>query len=172
MQFPKPGRKRKGRGQGTRRDPAVKRSAQHRDGGCLLGLFLEEAHKCLPGYVAHHIKTFGRDPRNDVLENLICVCNYHHRRAQEYFIPEITQQGALYHFYGYGPPEHITNLLDAIKWAAHEVGYRAEFYLMPGGVSCKFMSTLRRRKKDYTWEQTEMMERDVFLRDIKIFLSR
>lgn len=106
-----------------------------------------------------------------MLENLICTCAYHHQRAQEYFIPEITQQGALYHFYGYGPPEHTVKLLDEIKWAATDVGYRVEFYLMPGGLSCKFSSLTRRRKQDYTWAHIEWIERDVFLQGIKIFLS-
>jgi hypothetical protein len=135
-------------------------------------LFREETPKCVPGYVPHHIKTFGSDPRNDVLENLICVCEYHHRRAQEHFISVIELQGILYHFYRYGPPEHITELLDDLREAAHLSGYTSVFKLMPGGLHCKFVGMWRVRTKDYTWAQTEMMERDALTRDLKIHLSR
>ena len=163
---PKPGPKRRGRK--PRRSKTLAQSARNRDGGCLIGLFLGDTRKCIPGFDPHHIKPYGADPHNDVLENMICACRYHHQRAQAHFIPQITQQGILYHFYRYGPDDHIVEFLDDVRWKSSDAGYTTVFYLLPGGLNIKFIGTFRRFERNYTWKQTGMMEREVFLRDLTI----
>lgn len=144
---PKPTKKRRGRS--VRRDPKIAEVARKRDGTCLAGLFLKDG--CVPGFEPHHITKFGRDPRLDVLENLICLCRRHHQMAENHLIAPITLQGILYHFYGYGPSEHIVGILDGIKEIASDHGMRVRFWLNPEVFHAQFIGTFGQLRYSWAW---------------------
>lgn len=148
---PKPGPKRKGRA--VRRDKSVAEAARRRDGCCLYGLLFRDG--CVPGYAPHHITSFGSDPTQDVLENLICLCQKHHDEAGARRIPDIVLRGVLYHFYGYGPKEDVVAILDDMKKSASEYGLTSIFDLNPKTLTLQAVGFVSRFVKEYSW--TEVM---------------
>jgi hypothetical protein len=148
---PKPGPKRKGRA--VRRNKEVAEAARRRDGACLYGILYRDG--CVPGYAPHHITSFGSDPTQDVLENLICLCQKHHDMAGAREIPDITLRGILYHFYGYGPKEEVVAVLDDMKKSAGEYGLTSIFELEPRKLIFKAVGFVSRFSREYSW--TEVM---------------
>lgn len=149
---PKPGPKRKGRA--VRRDKEIAESARNRDGACLYGLVYRDG--CVPGYAPHHITSFGSDPTQDVLENLICLCQKHHDMAGARKIADVTLRGILYHFYGYGPREDIAGILDEMKKAASEYGLTTIFELVPEKINLNAVGFVSRFQRSYTWNEIMM----------------
>lgn len=82
-------------------DDTAKQRARLRDGACLYGLFRKDG-RCVEGIDPHHIQTVGSGG-DDTLENLICLCRYHHQLAQTYVIEprELRELLTLYYDYLY-----------------------------------------------------------------------
>jgi hypothetical protein len=146
---PKPKPHRKGRA--VRRDKSVAESARRRDSTCLYGLLYRDG--CVPGYAPHHIVSFGSDPRQDVLENLICLCQKHHDMAGAHVIPAIKLRGILYHFYGYGLEESTGEVLDEMKKAAYEYGLTPLFELDNEMLNFKAVGFVSRFVRSYGWSE-------------------
>ena len=163
--FPKPRPKRKGRA--VRRDKSVAQAARDRDGTCLYGLLYQDG--CVGMLAPHHIVSFGSDPRQDVLENLIVLCKKHHNQAEAHTIPSITLQGVLYHFYGYGPDEHKLVILDDMRKTAAEQGLTSVFKISPEIVEIKSVGFTSRFRRRYAWDFMESPEfRQTFEAEIGI----
>lgn len=146
---PKPKKKRRGRA--VRRDRGVAQAARDRDGCCLYGLIYRDG--CVPGYDPHHIVSFGSDPRQDVLENIICLCRKHHNEAEARAIPAIKLQGLLYHFYGYGPREDMVVVLNEMRKTAGEYGLTSVFELDNLEIRFSAVGFVSRFAKSYSWEE-------------------
>lgn len=146
---PKPKKKRKGRA--VRRDRGVAQAARDRDGYCLYGLLYRDG--CVTGYAPHHITSFGSDPRGDVLENLVCLCQKHHNDAEARIIPAIKLRGILYHFYGYGPDEDKIAVLDEMRKIAGEYGLTPVFELDNTEIRFNAVGFISRFAKVYEWTE-------------------
>jgi len=146
---PKPKPKRKGRA--VRRNKSVAQMARDRDGTCLYGLLWRTG--CIGIISPHHIVSFGSDPRQDVLENLVCLCKKHHDEAEARVIPAIVLQGLLYHFYGYGPTEDVIVVLDDMKRVSGEYGMTPVFALLPDMLGVRAVGFASRFAKNYQWDE-------------------
>ena len=151
---PKPKKKRKGRA--VRRNKSVAQAVRERDGACLYGLLYQDG--CVGMLSPHHIVSFGSDPRQDVLENLIVLCKKHHNQAEAHTIPSITLKGILYHFYGYGPDKPELAILDNIRKIASEHGLTSVFKISPDMVEIKCVGFVSRFHRRYSWEFMESQE--------------
>ena len=147
--FPKPKPKRKGRA--VRRDKSVAQAARDRDGACLYGLLYQDG--CVGMLAPHHIVSFGSDPRQDVLENLIVLCKKHHNEAEAHTIHAITLRGILYHFYGYGPEEHDLVILDEMRKLAADYGMTSVFIMNQDMVQINCIGFVNRFSRMLTWNQ-------------------
>jgi hypothetical protein len=87
-----------------------------------------------------------------VLENIVCLCRKHHQDAEAHRISPITLQGVLYHFYGYGPPDHIKTVLDNMRKTANEYGLTSVFELGKW-VDFKAIGFVSRFSKSYRWDE-------------------
>ena len=148
---PKPKKKRKGRA--VRRDKSVAQTARDRDGTCLYGLLYQDG--CVGMLSPHHIVSFGSDPRQDVLENLIVLCKKHHNQAEAREIHAITLRGVLYHFYGYGPEERRLTILDNTRKLISEHGLTSVFKISPNMVDIRSVGFVSRFRRRYTWDFME-----------------
>jgi hypothetical protein len=146
---PKPKKKRKGRA--VRRNKGISMAARQRDGTCLYGLLYQDG--CVTGYAPHHITSFGADPRQDVLENLICLCQKHHNDAEAHRIPAIKLRGILYHFYGYGLEDSTREILDEMKKSAGEYGLTSIFELDKDILHFKAVGFVSLFVRTYRWEE-------------------
>lgn len=155
--YPKPKKKRKGRA--VRRNKTVAQMARDRDGTCLYGLLYQDG--CVGMLSPHHIVSFGSDPRQDVLENLIVLCKKHHNEAEAHTIDSITLRGILYHFYGYGPEEHDLVVLDDMRKQAAEYGLTSVFTMNKDMVQIVCVGFVSRFSHMFSWEsmaQPDFME--------------
>jgi len=101
----------------------------------------------------HHIVSFGSDPRQDVLENLIVLCKKHHNEAEAHTIHAITLRGILYHFYGYGPEEHDLVILDEMRKLAADYGMTSVFIMNQDMVQINCIGFVNRFSRMLTWNQ-------------------
>ena len=148
---PAPKPKKKSRGRAVRRDRGVAQAARDRDGCCLYGLIYRDG--CVAGYAPHHITSFGSDPRQDVLENLICLCQKHHNEAEAHTMPAIQLQGLLYHFYGYGPSDEQVGILNEMRKTAGEYGLTSVFELDNTEIRFSAVGFVSRFAKSYDWDE-------------------
>lgn len=162
--FPKPRPHRKG--SGSRRSKSIVEAARQRDGVCLAGMYFQDG--CVPGFDVAHIRSWGAGRSEaDRLENVICMCRRHHDRHERREIPDITLQGILYHFYGYGPPEEVCSLLDAIAAIGRQQGLETWWHLEPDMFTVQFRGTFYRLSLAYSWVTAMAVDREAFLREIE-----
>lgn len=104
-----------------------------------------------------HIKSFGGGAtpieRVDVLENVIGLCRKHHQDHECKLIHDLTLQLILYHFYGYGPDEWLTEVLSAIENLAQDYGLSVLFHSEDGKViHCEYMGMIVKFSDSFTVE--------------------
>ena len=75
--------------------------ARQRDGVCLYGLLHKDG--CIGGLDGHHIEGRG-EGGDDVLENIVSLCRYHHGEAEAHRITKRELKAILTLYHGYQYP--------------------------------------------------------------------
>nr|MBN1228873.1 HNH endonuclease [Anaerolineae bacterium] len=142
------------RGHGSQRNRSIVDAARERDGVCLVGLWSQDG--CVPGVDVAHIRGWGAHRSSaDVLENVICLCRKHHQLHENGAIPDITLQGILYHYYGYGPEPDVVQALDWIREFAQSYGLQATFRLTDALITVRYAGLFSNLTQDISWPVLE-----------------
>lgn len=148
--YPKPPKRRRGRS--VKRNKKIRDAAAARDKGlCIAGLILKDGCVGMLG-VAHIHSWGGHGQSSDVLENLITLCNRHHRMHEEGVLSDIFLQGVLYTYYGYGPPADIIAGLEKVKDIASDIGMSVSVKLWIHMAHVLFRGTFSRFELPITYD--------------------